>query len=930
MPADERLQTSGLLRRVACYCSAVPADQRGVGTFGRVTQRQALLALALAYACYFGAVVYSDVRRPEDLGVKLRHAAGVVYASHVMPQSPAHRAGLQAGDLITKLGPVHWRNRRDALASFPRLSLDEPIPIVWVRAGQEMRSTLTVASGNVAFWSTRAGVTLALMRGMQAALLTLAVVIAWKQPHDLGAAVGAWLLATFAVYNIVSPPRLTEVWRELPAVVEIALWIPYLSSMAAGAILATFYAVFPQRGPRWRLVLGLIWVPTLLLLGLAAFDRLQMMYAPQEPPLPSALTWLHTPANLLLVALGAVVMTRNYRTLGSETERRRVRVVLVSSCAACLSAGIAATYWVWSSSGDLTTSLFSSWALTLGVVPTVLVPVSFAYAISRHRLFDISLILRRGLQYALARRGVLSLIPAVVLILLLDVFSHRDAPDVGGRVWWYAALLGVGAWIYRQRGAWLTALDRRYFREHYSAQRLLRELAEDVQTTAPFQDLLPIVVSRIEAALHPSHIDLLVRSPDGRFYESILDTRGQVPPLRFSAGDKAVRLLAVLAHPVVVGADAPRTVFHQLPDDERQAIEQLGTEVLVGIPGRGDTVEAMMVLGMKRSEEPFTSEDLDLLAAIALNLKPLLPLSSTTEECDTCGASYATGTGRCPSDGDVLVRSETPPVLADRYAVERRLGRGGMGTVYAARDLQLNRSVAVKLLRDRLASDRAVETCRKEARAAAALAHPNVVTIHDIGLTADGRPFLVMQLLRGRTLREALGAGPLPPSHVRTVFEGVCAALEAAHAEGLVHRDLKPENVFLVNGNTDAASVKLLDFGISTFVDDPGTSARSGGAGTPEYAAPEQLHGEPASPSWDVWALSVMAFEATVGVRPVACVSAVLAGRLGAEQGAWNGPALQRLTPALAALFGDALSLDGGQRPKTPAAFLDRLRRALD
>lgn len=908
----------------------MPGGRGEVGTVGRVTQRRALLALALAYACYFGVIVYCDIWRPQDLGVNLYYAGGKVYADHVIPDSPAHRAGLQAGDLITRLGPVHWRSRLDPLASFPRLRLDEPIPMVWVRDGTAIYSALTVSFGEVGFWRTRAGATLAVMRGVQFALLVLAFVIAWKQPHDIGATVGAWLLATFAVYNIVPPTRLTEVWRNLPAPVEIALWIPYLSSMAAGAILATFYAVFPQRGPNWRLVLGVIWVPTVLLLALGTFDRTQMMYAPHDPPLPSSLTWLNTPANLLFVALGAVVMMRNYRTLASETERRRVRVVLVSSCVACLSAGVAATYWVWSSSGDLTTGIFSSWALTLGVVPTVMVPFSFAYAISRHRLFDISLILRRGLQYALARRVLLSLIPAVALILMLDVSSHPEGPAPAGHLWWYAALLGLGLWISWRRAEWLHALDRRYFREHYSAQKLLRELAESVQTGAPVEDLIPLLVARIEAALHPGYIALLVRSQDGRFYEAIHNTHDGPTPLRFSAGDKAIRVLAVLGHPVVVGAGAPRTVFHQLPEDERRSIEQLQTEVLVGIPGPGDTIEAMMALGMKQSEEPFTSEDIDLLAAVALNLKPLLTPSSTTEECDACGASYATGTGRCTSDGTVLVRSDTPLLLADRYAVERRLGRGGMGTVYAARDLQLNRPVAVKLLRDRLASDRAVERCRREARAAAALAHPNVVTIHDIGLTEDGRPFMVMQLLRGRTLRDALDAGPLPPLHIRNVFEGVCAALEAAHAEGLVHRDLKPENVFLVNGDVDAASVKLLDFGMSTFVADQGTASRSGVLGTPEYAPPEQIRGEAPAPSWDVWALSVMAYEAAVGVRPVACMSAVLAGRLAAVDGAWNGPALQRLTPPLATLFGDALSLDAAQRPQTPSAFLDRLRRALD
>jgi hypothetical protein len=913
----------------AWYCSRVPGGRGEGGIVEQITRQRTLLAIALAYALYFGVIVYCDVWRPQDLGINGHSVAGEVFVKDVKPDSPAQRAGLQVGDRLTQLGPLYLRSRLDLSASHQRLRFNVPARIVWVRNGEEMQSALTMSFAGFGFWRTRAGVTLAAMRSMQAGMLALAFMIAWKQPHDFSAAVGAWLLATFAVYNIVAPTRLSEVWRDLPAPLEFALWIPYLSSMAAGAILATFYAVFPQRGRGWRVILGVIWVPTGLLLAIGTFDRLQIMYTPENPPLPSSVTWLNTPANLLFVALGAVVMMRNYQTLSSETERRRVRVVLVSSCVAGLSAAVAATYWVWSSSGNLTTGIFSSWALTLGVVPTVMVPFSFAYAISRHRLFDVGLILRRGLQYALARRALLSLIPAIVLIFLLDVYRHPDAAAPAGHVWWYAALLGVALWIYWRRADWLNALDRRYFREHYSAQKLLRDLAEDVQNSAPFEELLPVLISRIEAALHPSYIAVLVRSPDGRFYDSIGNTHVGPTPLRFSAGDKAIRLLAVLGRPMVVGSGAPRSVFHQLPEDERRAIGELETELLVGILGPGDTIEAVMALGMKRSEEPFTSEDIDLLAAVALNLKPLLPLSSKTEECDTCGASYATGTGRCTRDGTVLVRSDTPLLLADRYSVERRLGRGGMGTVYAAHDLQLNRPVAVKLLRDRLESDRAVEKCRREARAAAGLAHPNVVTIHDIGLTADGRPFLVMQLLRGRTLREALGAGPLLPRQIRHVFEGVCAALEAAHAEGLVHRDLKPENVFLVNDTTDTGTVKLLDFGISTFVDDQGTS-RSGVLGTPEYAAPEQIRGEAPEPSWDIWALSVMAFEAVVGVRPIACVSVALTSRVAGPDDAWNGPALQRLTPRLATLFADALALDSTQRPQTASAFLHRLRRALD
>jgi len=137
--------------------------------------------------------------------------------------------------------------------------------------------------------------------------------------------------------------------------------------------------------------------------------------------------------------------------------------------------------------------------------------------------------LRRGLQYALARRFLLSLMPALVVIFLVDAFTHPDGAAPAQHLWWYAVLLGAAVWIYRRRAGWLEALDRHYFREHYSAQKLLRALAEDLQRSKRLDDILPVVAGRIEAALHPHYVAILMRSADGRFYE----TRDRTPQLRF-------------------------------------------------------------------------------------------------------------------------------------------------------------------------------------------------------------------------------------------------------------------------------------------------------------------------------------------------------------------------------------------------------------
>ena len=888
-----------------------------------------LLALGLCYASYFILIAYSDFHRPQELGITLTYPSGEVHVAAVEEGSPGARAGVQAGDRITRIGPVPLATLRDRFSFHSRLPFDQPIPLGWMRDGVEMSAAVTLPVGERQFWGTRAGLTLLLMRGAQLLMLGLAFVIVWKQSENAGALMGAWLLASLSVYSIVMPPRLSGIWRELPWLFEAALWIPYLSSTSVGAVLATFYTVFPEKALRWRTILGWIWGVAIPLAALSAYDRLQVMYSPHEPPLPWALTAVSIYGNLLFVGVGAVIMLRNYRRLSSETERRRVRLVLTSSSAACLSGAIAVAHYAVSGTADLAGGVFASRTVTVGMLPGILIPFSFGYAILRHRLFDVSLLLRRGLQYALARRVLLSLVPAAVFVLALDIYAQIREPAGlrEGRLWWYAVLLAGAAWAYRRRDQWLDTLDRRYFREQYSAQRLLRELAEDLQSTSQIEALLPAVARRIEAALHPRYVALLVRSHDGRFYQSPERSETAQSALRFSAGDKVIRLLAVLGRPLIVGPSAPHTVFDQLPEDEQQAVESLATELLVPITGPGDTTEALLAFGMKRSEEPFSSEDLDLLGAIAMNLRAALPRSATTEECDTCGASYATGTGRCSEDGAVLVGSMTPPVLADRYAIERRLGRGGMGVVYAARDLQLNRRIAVKLL-ERIEAVRDAERLRREARAAATLTHPNVVTIHDIGLTPDGRPFLVMELLRGATLRRALSSGPLDRSAIEPIVVGICAALDAAHAEGLVHRDLKPENVLLLNDGAQAGGIKLLDFGISLFLNDRGTPARSGVLGTPEYAAPEQIRGEPPAPAWDLWALAVIAFEALVGARPVACVATALWSTRAAQLTTWDALALERLSPPLADFFGRALSIDPACRPRTASQFLREYRES--
>jgi serine/threonine-protein kinase len=273
-----------------------------------------------------------------------------------------------------------------------------------------------------------------------------------------------------------------------------------------------------------------------------------------------------------------------------------------------------------------------------------------------------------------------------------------------------------------------------------------------------------------------------------------------------------------------------------------------------------------------------------------------------------------------------------PRLLADRYRLERRLGRGGMGTVYVALDTSLDRRVAAKLVREDLVGlPGAAERFEREARVAAAFSHPNVVTVHDFGITGT-HAFLVMELLDGRTLRDLLRVEErIDRQRALAILRDVTSAVEAAHRLHLVHRDLKPDNICLVSHGT-RESAKVLDFGLAKFLTatdgGPVLTHATGGAllGTPLYMAPEQLRGEDPDPSWDLWALAVIAFEMLCGSHPFA--SATLAPGLRVHDSA--DPRLRDLPGACQLFFARALAIDRSARPGSAAMFVSELERSVD
>src|SRR5215813_9312341 len=210
-------------------------------------------------------------------------------------------------------------------------------------------------------------------------------------------------------------------------------------------------------------------------------------------------------------------------------------------------------------------------------------------------------------------------------------------------------------------------------------------------------------------------------------------------------------------------------------------------------------------------------------------------------------------------------------MLNERYSIENELGRGGMGRIFTGRDIKLGRRVAIKFLAKGIHDEDELRRFEQEARAAGSLNHPNVLTVHDIGIH-EGNPYIVSELLEGGTLRERLQEKPLASDTANNYFAQLADGLAAAHERGIIHRDLKPENLFITNDGR----LKILDFGIAKLLG-PGNESFAGEApaqtqtgaivGTMGYMSPEQVRGQPADRRSDIFSAGAILYEMLSGKR---------------------------------------------------------------
>jgi hypothetical protein len=666
------------------------------------------------------------------------------------------------------------------------------------------------------------------------------------------------------------------------------------------------------------------------------------------------------------VALGINVLavlegTYRYRFNHSANERRRIRMALYTAVPGVLAYAVRDGVPMLATLLGANAPVYSTSVFVLLSALVLLPAFGLVYAVGVARVLGPRVVLRRSLQYALASRtlSLLAILPAAALVVSLIRDRDRTIGEIAtGRAAVYGVLLAATAltWRYRDRArAWL---DQRFFREEYDARKILLSLVSRVRFETDPADLATMVLNQLDAPLHPEMLAILVSGIDEGRLTPVAVLHGSAESLPLDGG--IVAMLRWSDEPLEIFLRDPRSPALRLPPEEREWLECADASLLVPVVGEDRALIAVIALGERRSEEAYTAEDRQLLASIAAQMalgfdvarlrrrvssagegdaeatRLVSPAVRPMTECPRCGRCDEADVAICPSDGSTTRPvAGVPRTVENKYRIEQLIGRGGMGAVYRARDMRLERPVALKVVRAELLGDpEARRRFRREAQIVARLQHPSIVSVYDYGTFAGGGAYLVMELVRGEDLRRVLQReGRLDGARALRILNAVCDAIEAAHREGVLHRDLKPENILLPGGSVDA---KVLDFGVAKVVADDRrdetiepseapTVLTAAGAiiGTPAYMAPEQFRAGQPDARTDVFSLGVIAYEMLTGDLPFGrgtLADVVLAQMRGVPP----MPAGLVAAPTERAIRA-ALDADPDRRPASPQAFAHML-----
>ena len=602
-----------------------------------------------------------------------------------------------------------------------------------------------------------------------------------------------------------------------------------------------------------------------------------------------------------VLAMWAVIV-RNYVLVREPDQRRRIKWIVYGSMAGILPSLLFNTFkLILPSSGRpiLTEGGVRYLAFVVGNFMSVAVPISVGYAVLKHRVFDIQVVIRRGLQHLFAKQ-VLRLILALPLAALAwAIIINRDRPLTGilssnPLLVLVIAAAGLSLKFRRQLTQWI---DRRFFREAYNQERILLNLIDRIKELDSMPELSRMVSKEVEAAIHPERVYVFYRGDERRDLTLGYSSGGQSQDLRIAEESELLHWMRRQR-----GAqDFPPPPHNSLPEHASAWLAQLDVNLIVPMSGADDRLAGLLLLGEKKSEEPYTSNDRQLLEAITSQMavvyenvwlkeqaakerkikhEVLARLEeqqiNLVKECPACGACYDSENEVCARDQRELTLSlPVERVIDQKYRLEQMIGRGGMGAVYEATDLRLNRKVAIKIMLGNMFGDRtALRRFEREAQASARLNHTNIITVYDYGSIRTEGAYLVMELIRGSTLRlELTRVGQLDSQTAAVWFTQILEGVQAAHQAGVIHRDLKPENVLISRHAAGRKRIKILDFGLARISQlDPSNpqSLTTPGTvmGTFAYMSPEQVLGEEVDERGDIFALGVMVVEALTGCRP--------------------------------------------------------------
>jgi hypothetical protein len=754
-----------------------------------------------------------------------------------------------------------------------------------------------------------------------------------------------------------------------------AFFSPLYADAFLAFVLWLFVWLFPSEPkPRWARTIGRCFLVVTGSLGLALFSANAILGLTSIPE-DSALWLLDRTAStlwywpLLFTVTAPAIPYLIWKSRVETAANRRKVTWFVGSLGLALSPMIIAVLVT-----PLVPALGSpSWRGRVGAILYIalasMVPTT-AYAVAVNHVMDLHLVLRKTIQYGLAKTSVWCAILLPLLYVVFDIYRHREL-----RVEEYLtvrrpfeplllSIVSFGVLTFRHQI--LRHVDRWFRREAADHTEALARLERGLRSARTIRDISGVLKREIERAVHPTSVAvLLVDERKGQ----LVSLDSAVPPLR--QGSALLDLLRSIRTEIQLSYRADGPVAGLLPPGDRAWLASTRFGLFSPLLGSPGTLLGVVGIGEGTNGLPYTERDCMLITAMsgqaALKLEnsqlrertPTRARSGHGDEaiadwenepaarCPECRSMWKPTTTRC-SCGAATVEAALPLNVKGKFQVERFIGSGGTGVVYLAVDLALDRKVAIKTLpaiRLKHAS-----RLHREARAMANVLHPNLALIYGAE-EWKGTPLLIFEYLEGGTLLDSLRRGPISLEEVIDLGTLLADALDRVHGSGVLHRDIKPSNI----GYTSDGVPKILDFGLAAILDrsrgvgtlpavlpnDPGLIAElAWGAeptasltitqqlvGTPLYLSPEALAGQVPQPSFDLWSLNLVLYEAYAGRHPLAGESVVDLVKTIQRGSLPDVRDFRAECPAsFAAFLNDALSPVVARRPTSASELRTRLR----